>query len=219
MPMFSIILVHDQKTTSHNVYLRGLKSLGNQTFRDFEVLQYHDGPLLDDTVVFPDPIVCSDKRYDDWGHSLRNIGIRDAKGDYLLHFDSSGILYPNALEDIVREINRPFRFTDDNGFPDDPPDIIIFSVKRWGMIKFRKITCQVLGNPDFYLIIDGNTFCLDNMQTVMRRELWLAEGGWRDKRQYGHGYMIEEFAKKYGYRQIADVLGESMRGEGPGTAR
>ena len=47
MPLFSIIVVHYQGTVSREIFARGISSLQNQTFRDFEILCYHDGPLLD----------------------------------------------------------------------------------------------------------------------------------------------------------------------------
>jgi hypothetical protein len=49
---------------------------------------------------------------------------------------------------------------------------------------------------------------IDAMQLVMKRSLWLAEGGWHDKREDGDGRMYEAFAKKYGYRTVGPVLGE-----------
>jgi hypothetical protein len=49
---------------------------------------------------------------------------------------------------------------------------------------------------------------IDCMQLVMKRELWLAEGGWRDKSERGDGEMYQQFTQKYGYRQVGPVLGE-----------
>jgi hypothetical protein len=57
------------------------------------------------------------------------------------------------------------------------------------------------GNPPLYSYID----CL---QLVMKRSLWLAEGGWYDKRETSDGLMYEKFANKYGYRNVAAILGE-----------
>lgn len=49
---------------------------------------------------------------------------------------------------------------------------------------------------------------IDAMQFVMRRDLWLAEGGWYDTRETADGYMYPEFAEKYKMDVVPDILGE-----------
>jgi hypothetical protein len=49
---------------------------------------------------------------------------------------------------------------------------------------------------------------IDCMQLVMKRQLWLNEGGWFDKTPDGDGRMYQEFCAKYGYRTCGEVLGE-----------
>jgi glycosyltransferase involved in cell wall biosynthesis len=213
MPLFSIVVVHYQGVNSHEVFLRGIQSLQAQTFRDFEILVFHDGPLLDSSVQFPLPVTCTERRHNDWGHSLRDLGIRQAKGDYIVHFNADNVLFPKALERIAREINRPPRLLDAQQRPLDTNDIIIFPVRMWGLIKFRAHTwqCKISPAPDFYVILTGIPPVVQNidcMQLVMKRQLWLAEGGWYDKRELGDGYMYQQFAQKYGYRLVGPVLGE-----------
>jgi len=211
VPLFSIIVVDYQGTNSHETLLRGLSSIDAQTFRDFEVLCYHDGPLLYPDRLFPHPVICTDRRYGDWGHSLRDIGIRQASGDYILHFNADNLLYPNALEVIALEIGRGPRLFDETGSAVDTNDIVIFPVKMWNLIKFRTVTMQMKGPPSFFFILNGAppiVQYIDCMQLVMKRELWLAEGGWHDKRELGDGFMYERFAHKYGYRTVGPVLGE-----------
>src|SRR5437762_14065631 len=111
MPLFSIIVVHFQGTISRDVYLRGINSIQQQTMGDYEVLVYHDGPLLDAEAPTPVPIRCTEVRHNDWGHSLRDRGIREAKGDYIVHFNADNVLYPHALELIAAEIRRPWRMS------------------------------------------------------------------------------------------------------------
>jgi hypothetical protein len=211
MPLFSVIVVHYQGTVPHDVFCRGIASLAAQTVRDFEVLAYHDGPLLDPTVPWPVPIVCTQRRFNDWGHSLRDLGIRAATGDYVVHLNADNVLYPNALEEIAKEIARPPRLYDLQGQPLDTGDIIIYPVRMFGLQKFREHTVQFKGTPDFYLILTGTPPAVRNidcMQLVMRRELWLREGGWHDKRFEGDGHLYEQFAQKYGYRTVGPVLGD-----------
>ena len=211
MPLFSIIIVHYQGVNSHETFLRGLRSIEQQKFRDFEILCYHDGPLSHPDLQFPIPVISTERRYNDWGHSLRDMGIRKATGDYILHFNADNILYPEALEEIAKEIKRGPRLFDQLHRPIDTNDIIIFPIKMWNLIKFRGHTIQLKGLPQFFLLLNGVPPILQNidcMQLVMKRELWLAEGGWYDKRELGDGFMYQKFAQKYGYRNVGPVLGE-----------
>jgi hypothetical protein len=211
MPLFSIVVVHFQGVNSHDIFMRGYESLAAQTFKDFEILCYHDGPLLDTRVQFPLSVTCSPQRHNDWGHSLRHAGILAATGDYILHFNADNILYPNALDELAAEIKRAPRLVQKTGQALDTNDIVIFPIKMWNLIKFRDITWQRKGAPEFYTILTGIPPILqyiDCMQLVMKRNLWLAEGGWYDRRELGDGYMYQSFATRYGYRTVGPVLGE-----------
>jgi hypothetical protein len=211
MPLFSIIVVHFQGVNSHDIFMRGYNSLAAQTFKDFEILCYHDGPLQDSGVQFPLPVTCTPQRHNDWGHSLRHAGILAATGDYILHFNADNILYANALDELAAEIKRAPRLVQKSGQALDTNDIVIIPIKMWNLIKFRDITWQRKGAPEFYTILTGIPPMLqyiDCMQLVMKRNLWLAEGGWYDRRELGDGYMYQSFAAKYGYRTVGPVLGE-----------
>jgi GT2 family glycosyltransferase len=212
MPRFSIILVHYQKGTPHRELLRGVNSLMNQTYQDFEILAYHDGPFTDTSVTMPIPFVCMEKNYADWGHTLRDRGIHEAKGDYIIHFNSDNILYPNALEEISKAIDRPPRLL--HGPQKqvlDNNNIIVFSIWAHGLQRFGDYLQRFLSNPEYRLLLTGNpprALYIDAMQLVMRRDLWLAEGGWYDKSNCGDGIMYQKFAAKYGYRSVETILGE-----------
>ncbi len=210
-PLFSIVVVDYQGVNSHDTLLRGLASIEAQSFRDFEVLLYHDGPLLHPDREFPLPVICTERRHNDWGHSLRDLGIRRATGEYVLHFNADNVLFPDALERIAEEIRRGARLYDQAGQGVDTNDIIIFPIRMWNLIKFRGHTVQLKGAPQFYLILTGVppvVQFIDCMQLVMKRSLWLAVGGWYDKRELGDGYMYQDFARRYGYRTVGPVLGE-----------
>ncbi len=211
MPLFSIIVIHYQPTIPHATFCRGIASLQAQTFKDFEVLAYHDGPLSDPSVELPVPVRCTPTRHNDWGHSLRDRGIREAAGDYILHFNADNVLYPHALAVMAGEIARPPRLKMPDGRVVDSNDILIFPVVMVGLQRVNGAVVQFKGSPPFFTILTGNPPQLQNidcMQLVMRRQLWLAEGGWADKREMSDGYQYERFAKKYGYRECGPVLGE-----------
>lgn len=210
-PKFSILVAYYQGSVSYAEYRRGIDSVLAQTFTDYEVLAYHDGPLLDDTLDFVVKLTPTEVQHGDWGNSLRDRGIREARGEYILHFNVDNYLYPNALDEIAKEIDRePRLYTPDNKVVDGN-DIVIYPIlyRGWqvnsGVVYLRK------DHPELFTIFTGVPPApgnIDSMQLVMRRELWLAEGGYYDKSPNGDGIMYERFAKKYGYRTVGAPLGE-----------
>jgi hypothetical protein len=92
----------------------------------------------------------------------------------------------------------------------DTDDMFIFPIKLIGMITFRGASVRIKGETEYTICVAHPPvlYNIDCMQLVMKRELWLAEGGWTDKSDRGDGIMYERFARKYGYRTISDVLGE-----------
>ncbi len=218
MPRFSVIAVHYQPTQTDEIFRRGIGSVLSQTFTDFELLIYHDGPL-----ARPVPEVggkvpevrCTGQRHNDWGHTLRDRGIRDATGDYLLFFNADNILYPQCLAELERESRRPYRHRE-NARILDTDHILIFPIvcndaylfiAPDGRMALKPMGANsgeaflMTGNPPLY----GNIDC---MQLVMKRSHWLAEGGWKDKSANSDGVMYPKFCQKYGYRTLTRVLGE-----------
>jgi hypothetical protein len=212
MPRFSIIVIHYQPTIPHDIFCRGIASLKDQTLQDFELLTYHDGPLTDPSQKMPVPVDCTDRRFNDWGHTMRDMGIRRATGDYIIHFNADNILYPNALEEISKAIDRPPRIVEEGtGRVIDSNSIIIFSILCRGLQRMGDLLVFFKDKPEYTLTLTGNPPApntIDALQLVMRRDLWLAEGGWYDKATAGDGPMYEHFAKKYGYRSVDQILGE-----------
>ena len=211
-PRFTVIVVHYQEVNPHPIFMRGINSILSQTYKDFEVLVYHDGPLLDPTVEFPVPVICTETRYNDWGHSLRDLGLRRAKGEYILHFNADNLLYPNALEEISKAIDREPRIYDKKTHRSrDPNDIIVYAIWTHGMQRYGETLVRYGDHPEYCLLLTGNPprlHFIDAMQLIMRRELWIAEGGWFDRSVASDGHMYQMFAAKYGYRSVEMILGE-----------
>ncbi|MGE0719895.1 MAG: glycosyltransferase family A protein [Alphaproteobacteria bacterium] len=219
--------VHYDGTIDDYILHRGLGSLQAQTFRDFEVLLYHDGPPsrpLDAATLARRcdriaRVTATETRHGDWGHSLRDRGIREAAGDYILHFNVDNLLYPFALEEIDRELRtqRPM-FLGDNMVPVfDANDIVIFPILMRGMgtngqLVWRKQPQR--GRWDRVpeaMIATGlpvRRYNIDCMQLVMRRTTWLAEGGWYDRGKEGDGVMYPRFVARYGAKHVIRILGE-----------
>lgn len=210
-PKFSIVVPHYQGAVNHKRFCSGIASLQAQTFRDFEVLCYHDGPLLDGRLPMPCEVRCTEVRHNDYGHSLRDRGIREASGEYVVHFNPDNVFYSNALEEIDKVASRSSMIFDETGKCLDPADLIVFPVLMRGVQIAPGRICRFDERPDLYTIFSGvpvKLYNIDAMQLVMRKELWLAEGGWADRSHDGDGIMYERFAAKYGYRTVGPVLGE-----------
>ena len=210
MPLFSVILVHYQGATPHHELLRGAASVRAQTFTDYELLAYHNGPLLDGSLPMPVDFRCSDQNQNDWGFANRDRGIREATGDYIVHLSSDNVLYPHCLQRVAEEIRRPPR-TYNTSIPImDNPQIVIYPIKMMGFMRVNHQLTEVKGAP-YYMILSGSPPVpgnVDMMQLVMRRDLWLAHGGYFDRRRDGDGYMCQAFAQRYGYRSVSEICGE-----------
>jgi hypothetical protein len=137
--------------------------------------------------------------------------MREARGEYIVLFNADNILYPNALETIAAEIRRAPRVFDRLGNAGDSNNIIIFPIimndyQRMGTHQVRLPAGSGAG-----MIFTGNPptmGLIDCMQLVMKRELWLAVGGWYDKRPASDGFIYPELAARFGYRAVCPVLGE-----------
>jgi hypothetical protein len=145
---------------------------------------------------------------------LRDIGIRAAKGDYIVHFNADNLLYPHALETVAAEIYAPPRLVSPKGRAVDPTpaDIVLMPIRMRGQVQFRGVNIRDPSRAhELCCILTASPPVLNNidaMQLVMKRKLWLAEGCWHDKAADGDGRMYEAFCAKYPYRTCSDVLGE-----------
>jgi glycosyltransferase involved in cell wall biosynthesis len=205
---FSIIVPHYQGSISDEIFARGMKCLEDQTFKDFEVLVYHDGPAEKPIIIPPSlnsKVKITDQRENDWGHSNRDRGIKKANGEYIIHFNPDNILYPNALEEIYHESVKDYLIETSNG-------IVIFPILMTGMqtngrifwrnkINAGKNRVLFTGMP----AIKNNIDC---MQLVMKKSLWVANKGWYDKSKDSDSIMYPKFVNQYGARYCSKVLGE-----------
>jgi Glycosyl transferase family 2 len=216
-PRFSIVIPHYDGTISDELLLRGLHSLTMQTFRDFEILLYHDGPL---SRPLPDlnwvgprlkAVRVSEQRFNDWGHSLRDQGIRDGRGDYIVHFNPDNILYPRALATLDAAARAPVRPAP-VALQTENPEVLIFAILMRGMQCSGKVgPWRNRNDTDSYLIYTGMPPILgaiDCMQVVMRRSLWLSIGGWYDRSEVSDGIIYSKLIKERGARYVSEVLGE-----------
>lgn len=119
-----IIAVSYQKINQLKVFVQ---SILNQTNSNWLLTVIHDGENSEFTEVMneykkisPDKIefFCTDKRYNDYGHSLRQIGLQsDLNSDYVLITNADNYYIPKAVEFLNYVIDS----TQD-------PDVIIYDM-------------------------------------------------------------------------------------------
>lgn len=214
MPRFSIIVPHYDGAITDELFIEGMDSIESQTFKDFEVLIYHDGPLsrpLPDLskYTFDYKFRETKTRYNDWGHSLRDLGIKEATGEYILHFNPDNILFPDALEYVDYKIDIK-----KNGF-NIPPEIVIGSLILEGVVCQSGIdrvggVLQRTFNKDHLYILPGNPPVQDNvdcMQVIISKKLWLSIGGWYDKSERSDGLIYHKVCKDNFWVHTGRIIG------------
>jgi glycosyl transferase family 2 len=215
-PRFSIVVPHYDGSVPDASLMRGLGSLARQTLRSFEVLLLHDGPLsrpLPDLANLNLPGLhfhATAQRHDDWGHSLRDAGMREATGDYIVHFNPDNVLYPNALEVLDTASRRPVPPAPEPELMENP-DILIFSVLMRGMNYNGRGPIWRSRDPNQALIYTGfppSHGLIDCMQLVATRRVWREIGGWYDKSEASDAAIYSRLVAERGARYVMALLGE-----------
>jgi glycosyltransferase involved in cell wall biosynthesis len=212
---FSIIVPHYDQSVSDAELDRCLSSIAKQTFRSYEVLLFHDGPP---TRALPPPPPgienyvprVTSVRANDFGHSLRDAGIRQAKGDYIVHLNADNLLYPFALEELATTAATPGSLLEPHRHH-APPDLLVFPVVMKGVLGDVRNGLLRTNNPLHAVILNGYpplAGMIDCMQLVMKRTIWLEYGGWYDKSTNSDGTMYPRFIRERGSRMVGRVLGE-----------
>jgi glycosyltransferase involved in cell wall biosynthesis len=223
-PMFSIVIPHYDRSIPQAFFQRTLDSLRRQTYQGFEILLYHDGPKRIpfeeevDLTQYPQisHIEVTERRIGDWGHTLRDMGIRRARGEYIIHMNADNILYDFALQRLVEAMDTPRSNIVDPAsgqvIDTNRNDILIFAIlmignesdgiRHWTDTRNDTRHGMILSG---YPVVQNNIDC---MQLVMRRRLWLDYGGWYNRASDGDGYMYPRFVAEHRARYIAAVLGE-----------
>lgn len=196
MPLFSIIVPHYQGTQTDEELDRCIQSIGQQDPALYELLLLHDGVLHRECRY---PIKCTDKRYNDWGHSLRDQGMKDATGDYIVHLNADNILYPEVLNDLADVIVET----------KDQPIYILSLIMNGSKLKDGKLVRDD-SKKKTGVILPGipKVGSIDAMQLIMKRSLWKKYGYWYDKSMTSDGAMYERFCKEHKPVFVKLLLGE-----------
>lgn len=228
-PKFSVIVVDYEGSVSRKRFRRAMRCLSRQTFRNFEVLVYHDGPKetpyeADLGQVPPPPglrFFVTGERENNWGHSNRNRGIHAAAGDYIVHLNADNVLYDDALQEVATLIDSPSPVA--FSLPREPEKprfrkekrIVVFPIMLKGRVQLgRRLIRLETDDPRYgkhQSVLGGvpvRRGRVDAMQLVMQRRLWLEAGGWTDMRWDGDGRQYQKFARKHGVAYLPKILGE-----------
>ncbi len=224
VPFFSIVIIHYEGSVSKQEAVRCLLSFYNQRFRDFEILFLHDGPRERpwESDEFPVPVdiplqnIQTQQRMNDYGHSLRDAGINIARGRYVLITNADNYHYPDMLQMLYDEAVKKYTPILINDIDRKAADILVFGILAKGYISagdgivdLRKRRPDLAEHQWLYMSGYPTIFRnIDCMQFVMRRDLWLKEGGWFRREMGADGLLFQEFVKRYGVRYIIGPLGE-----------
>ncbi len=203
-PRFSIAVIHYEGSVSHAEYVRCVRSVYAQTFGDYELLVYHDGPIAQSNIYIADHVQVpapTATRANIWGHNLRHIATEEAIGEYLVILNADNTLMPNALEEIDAAIRRPPLYEGDT------PDIIIFPILMNGTLyrfngEHHIMQRDPRANGYTQTIMTGIPpvlNCIDCLNLTMRADLWRKEGGWYDLSETSDGKIYESLCRKYNY--------------------
>ena len=176
MPKFSIII------PVYNVekYLkRCLESVRQQTFSDFEVIIINDGSTdksLSVAKKYPYQIITTENK---GLSSARNLGIKKAKGDYLLFLDSDDFLE----KDLLKELNN-------NLF--DNPDIVRFQAQTVTdtkeKVKYEEKEFQTTSGTKAFSLIVSSHFVENAWCYAYKRAYFLKE-----KFKFKEGTLHEDY--------------------------
>jgi hypothetical protein len=191
---------HDDRFIDSTSILRGLKSLGLQTFKDFNVVICHDGPKqvsyeaegINFKEIGIDPYVINTQhRMADWGHSSRDMAMRYAYennlGEYYIQFNIDNEFFPNAFQVLSDAIDNS-----DN-------KVFIFPVHHWkaaGGNIFKGIPPRLCN--------------IDAMQLIAHKNIWKSVNLWYNKEAMSDGIIYQDICERFSWTEVPECLGHNF---------
>ena len=170
-----------------------IESLLDQRHRDWKLVLYHDGPL-----VKPEPVVAklrrvceprilqytTRKRYNDWGHTLRQLGLNIVSkmelGDYVVITNGDNYYAPGFCDIMVNAIEKQ---------PGAVGGYCDMTHNYWQWKPLRSVLHH--GNIDCGCV-------------MVQREVAI-EAGWLDKAKDADWTYIERIIERYGEENLVHV--------------
>ena len=153
----------------------------NQTSDDWSLTVIHDGPCQDFMDLMSEEnykhpsikFFCTKSRYCDFGHSLREEGLKQSTGKYTILTNADNYFIPKAVELLSAKLEEPQKRAG------DAPDVIIFDmIHSHNNPGGRR---QPLYN---YFRVKYKPYCIDVSSAAVKTELAQA-AGFRDKSHDG----------------------------------
>jgi len=162
----------------------------NQTEKNWKLTVIHDGnnpefiKLMGSyKTMDPDRIdfFCTDTRYNDYGHTLRDIGLKNLDSGYVLLTNADNYFIPKAIEFINQSLFDAVKM----------PDVIIFD-----MVHSHSHSNRGRKQPSYtYFKVDYKRCAIDISAAVVRCDLANAVG-FRDKSHDGDATYFEDVKKE-----------------------
>lgn len=203
-PFFSIIVAYYQGETTDEELDRCLESVGDV---DAEVIVLHDGPLLRPV---PDrslrnlrgKVHTTATRKNQFGHDLRDMGIRLARGLYLLHTNADNEYAPGALRELQAQLEA------------EPVGMLIAHCEMVGMSArpdgpVYELLPDGSRDPSKVLRLTGEPprpGTIDLMQVALRRGLAL-EYGFTGRARTADGELYQKISEEVGYCRSPILIG------------
>lgn len=187
---------------------RGLASLGNQTFQDFNVVICHDGPKqktyeqegidFEELGIQPYQLF-TPKHQGLWGHPSADYAMRFAYehnlGDYYIQHNIDNEFFPEAFEKIDKALNKI------------KEDILIFQIYHW---KIYPLTQDIDAMENPWIGIPPVRQYIDSMQLVAHKDIWKSVGFWHSNEEESDGIIYEDMCKRFPYRYLPLTLGHNF---------
>ena len=154
-----------------------------QTSQNFHLLVIHDGPddemaalLGEYTSHYPDRIEClfTEERYNDFGHSLRQLGLEQVNTPYVLFTNDDNYYVPIFIETVLRVISE------------DNADIVLYDV-----VHSHENAGDTIAPPYSVLVTEPRMNRFDVGAGVFRTEVARAVG-WQSRGFSADGVFIED---------------------------
>ena len=198
-PKFCIIAVDYENHVPRQGMVEGLRSISNQTYKNFEMVICHDGPRersYSDEINFMDMnlnphIINTPEWRGEWGHYSRDYAMKYAYEnmpdcDYYIQFNIDNKFEPHAFQTIVDKIKET------------KSDIIIFTVRHY----------KAAGGQPFRGIPPVNCN-IDVMQVVAHKDVWKKTGFWYRYEGTSDGFIYEKMCKENSWVNIEECLGDN----------
>lgn len=199
MARFGIIAVDYEYHVPRNGMVRGIQSIADQSYKEFDLIICHDGPKdkpYEDEVDFKkmdlNPyIINTEYQNGQWGHYSRDFAMRYAyenlpECDYYIQFNIDNYFEPNAFEKINEAIEK------------NNAEIVIFPVRHWKAVGGRIFP----GIPPI-------EYSIDAMQLVAHKSIWEKSNFWYNKEETSDGKIYEKMCKEYKFYAVSECLGDN----------